>query len=108
MDEKLPAEKPVAKHTEVNVEVLPKCDFCDSQAVYDGKTKMAPWANMCAAHFKVYGIGLGLGRGQRLILNKKQKREEPAARVQTRHSIRCLLNDLFRTSSATLVAAGCS
>lgn len=98
MDEKPPAGKFFAKHTEVAVEVLPKCDFCDSQAAYDGKTKMAPWANMCAAHFKVYGIGLGLGRGQRLILNKQQQREEPAARVQTRPSKRCLLNDLFRTS----------
>ena len=73
MDEKPPAGKPVAKHTEVKVEVLPKCDFCDSQAAYDGKTKMGPWANMCEAHFKVHGIGVGLGRGQRLILNQKQK-----------------------------------
>ena len=98
MGEKPPAGKPVAKHTEVKVEVLPKCDFCDSQAAYDGKTKMGPWANMCEAHFKVSGIGLGLGRGQRLILNKKQRSEEPGARVQTSHSKRCLLNDRFRTS----------
>ena len=95
MDEKPPAGKSVAKDIEVKVEVLPKCDFCDRQAAYDGKTKMGPWANMCEAHFNVYGIGLGLGRGQRLILNKKQKSEEPAARAQTRQSKRCLLNDLF-------------
>ena len=60
---------PKAPHTEVKVPKLPKCDFCSSQAHYDGKTRMGPWAWMCPAHFRAYGIGLGLGRGQKLILS---------------------------------------
>ena len=51
------------------------CYFCKqegimSKAEYDGKTKLGPWAGMCKRHFKVYGIGLGLGRGQRLMGRK--------------------------------------
>ena len=33
-----------------------KCDFCDEPAVYDSKTKMGPWANMCQVHFFRYGL----------------------------------------------------
>ena len=33
-----------------------KCDFCSAKAVYDGKTLMGPWANMCEEHFNTYGI----------------------------------------------------
>lgn len=58
----------VKPHTQVVVPELPKCDFCEGIAIYDGKTKMGPWANMCPYHFKAHGIGLGLGRGQELIL----------------------------------------
>lgn len=59
--------------SEVKVAHLPNCDICRSEgstksAKYDGKTIMGPWANMCAPHFKQYGVGLGTGRGQRLVL----------------------------------------
>ena len=61
-------------HTEVMVDQLPNCDFCKQNplipyqaAHYDGKTKMGPWAYMCEEHFKQYGVGLGLGKGQKLI-----------------------------------------
>ena len=59
-------------HTETTVVSLPACDFCNQDghsraARYDGKTAMGPWANMCQAHFRQYGVGLGLGRGQRLV-----------------------------------------
>lgn len=47
-----------------------KCDFCNEEAEYDGKTRMGPWAAMCHECLWQYGIGLGLGKGQRLI-NKK-------------------------------------
>ena len=50
------------------------CDFCVGQkrtAQYDGKTKVGPWAYMCEEHFQIYGIGLGPGRGQRLLYRKK-------------------------------------
>lgn len=39
-------------------------------AVVDGKTKFGPWANMCQEHFDRYGVGLGTGRGQRLIIKE--------------------------------------
>lgn len=54
--------------TETYVEKLPKCDFCEETAAYDGRTKMGPWAYMCELHFKAYGVGLGVGRGQKLKL----------------------------------------
>ena len=64
-------------HTEVIVAKLPQCDFCKlepgaiyQEACFDGATIMGPWANMCNEHFEVYGIGLGLGRGQQLVLKK--------------------------------------
>ena len=52
------------------------CDFCNMTdqktiASYDGKTKMKIWANMCLSHFKIYGIGLGLGKGQKLIYKER-------------------------------------
>ena len=57
----------------VEVAKLPRCDFCGGQpnrrlAKYDGKTMGGSWANMCQEHFEDYGIGLGTGKGQRLIL----------------------------------------
>lgn len=27
--------------------IVKKCDFCNKQAVVDGKTRMGPWAYMC-------------------------------------------------------------
>jgi hypothetical protein len=58
--------------TKAEVARIPACDFCaqsgvDTPAEYDGKTDMGPWAYMCAAHFCKYGVGVGLGYGQRLV-----------------------------------------
>ncbi len=50
----------------VEVAKLPTCQFCSADARYDAKTKMGPWAYMCETHFRVYGVGLGLGKGQKL------------------------------------------
>lgn len=58
------------RHTEVKVNVLPKCNFCNDTACYDGKTKHGPWAYMCEGDFAVHGVGLGLGLGQKLVLKK--------------------------------------
>lgn len=70
----------------VTVAVLPDCDFCKfgrlgagrpvdrpkiTPAAYDGKTNQAGlgvWAFMCEEHFETYGVGLGTGLGQRLVL----------------------------------------
>lgn len=57
---------------------LPECDIhkfvlgdaTPVQAAYDGKTKGGPWANMCEECFPIHGVGLGLGRGQRLEVQK--------------------------------------
>jgi hypothetical protein len=43
------------------------CQLCENApATIDGKTVMGPWANMCDACHAQYGVGLGLGKGQRL------------------------------------------
>jgi hypothetical protein len=66
--------------TQVTVAVIPPCDFHRAAivpsivpAVVDGKTRLGPWANMCEAHFAQYGVGLGTGKGQRLILAEGEK-----------------------------------
>ncbi len=66
----------MSDHTTVLMTVIPKCDIHFYQlnpgeivpAVVDGATTMGPWANMCESCFEVYGLGLGLGRGQRFEL----------------------------------------
>lgn len=66
-------------HTKVTVERLPKCDFCGRIARYNSRVKSGieahlvfearyGWAYMCEACFAIYGVGLGLGKGQELIL----------------------------------------
>lgn len=59
------------------------CDICTQNgdpnvpAGFDAKTKMGPWANMCSTHYGLYGIGLGTGKGQRLVLEEDTYRENP-------------------------------
>ena len=55
---------------QVEVVALPNCDFCGEVANYDARTKVGPWANMCQHCFENFGVVLGLGAGQRLVLNK--------------------------------------
>ena len=67
----------------VKVSELPQCSFKDNlrasppwcrdggEAHYDGKTIYGSWAYMCEEHFSAYGVGLGTGRGQKLILRKE-------------------------------------
>jgi hypothetical protein len=55
----------------VEVAELPVCSFVHGTrepepALYDGATIHGPWAYMCEEHFRLYGLGLGQGRGQRL------------------------------------------
>ena len=37
------------------MDINKKCDFCDKQAIVDGKTQMGPWAYMCSDHLYKYG-----------------------------------------------------
>lgn len=56
------------------VAVLPMCDICAQNgkgtvpASYDARTKSGPWAFLCSTHFGLYGTGLGIGKGQRLVV----------------------------------------
>lgn len=58
------------------------CDICtmgeaggSGKASVDGKTRMGPWANMCPEHFMDFGVGLGVGMGQRLLTLDQAKAE---------------------------------
>ena len=48
------------------------CDMagCEKEAEYDAKTIFGPWGNLCQDHFDAIGIGLGTGKGQRLIVKE--------------------------------------
>lgn len=53
--------------TTTNLQVRPTCDLCSERPAYaDGATRLGPWAYMCVPCFEVYGVGLGLGKGQRI------------------------------------------
>lgn len=55
--------------TTVTVREIPPCAFHpDRSARYDARTKGGSWAYLCHPCFKARGVGLGLGRGQRLVL----------------------------------------
>ena len=58
---------------EVFVDSLPKCDLCGVLAKYDGKTTIGPWAYMCKTCFRRFGVGLGTGKGQELILKSRNQ-----------------------------------
>lgn len=63
----------IEANTVAVVQSYPQCDMCNLQgnrnlAHYDGKTVLGPWAFMCYEHFEQYGQGLGLGKGQELVL----------------------------------------
>ena len=61
---------------QVEVEKDFHCDMCDSpNAIYDGKTKLGSWAYMCNQCFKIWGVGLGTGKGQILINTTKKNNE---------------------------------
>lgn len=54
--------------TQVEVSKLPKCDVCGGTAHYDAKTTQGAWGYLCEEHFATMGVGLGTGRGQRLVV----------------------------------------
>lgn len=59
---------------EVKVAKLPDCDFCNMaglaprKATYDGATTQGSWGYMCQEHFNRFGVGLGTGKGQKLVV----------------------------------------
>ena len=56
-----------------NKEAFIQCQLCNRPVdmYVDGKTYMGPWAYMCLQCFKVYGRGLGTGKGQRYFKGTK-------------------------------------
>ena len=56
---------------EVLINKKQNCNFCSKEAKYDGRTKMGAWAFMCSSCFKKYGVGLGLGKGQKIRMIEK-------------------------------------
>lgn len=47
------------------------CDLCHkpfTKAFVDGKTSYGPWGLLCVARHKTWGVGLGLGKGQKYDL----------------------------------------
>jgi len=69
------------QHTETKVKNFPRCDFCPSDARYDGRTTAGPWANMCNLHFQEFGVGLGLGKVQRLAIEKAVDLDSGSRRI---------------------------
>lgn len=60
----------------VRVTVRPDCDFCQRDgfgmpAQYDARTQLGRWAYMCRTHYGLHGVGLGLGKGQRIIVESE-------------------------------------
>jgi len=69
----------MADLTQAVVESYPLCQLCPdhqpNEARYDGKTKDGPWGYMCEKHFQEHGVGLGMGRGQKLILSEQAQKD---------------------------------
>ena len=58
------------KYTEITTDYHSKCHYCDEWAKYYGKRKSGHgyyWVTMCEKHFNEHGVGLGRGKGQRII-----------------------------------------
>ena len=60
------------------------CNFCQEPAVVDGRTTIGAWADMCEEHYKWYGVGIGVGYGQRFI-----SKPEPAPTKRQRPTRYC-------------------
>ena len=48
-----------------------ECDICNKpfgKLMYDARTSMGGWGNLCSRCFNRYGVGLGVGKGQRYSL----------------------------------------
>lgn len=47
-----------------------KCDLCDRNLVleyYDARLKSGTWASLCGGCFNRHAVGLGMGKGVRLV-----------------------------------------
>jgi hypothetical protein len=56
------------------LDARPDCDICKLKgikfpAAIDGRTVDGRWAYMCVPHHEAHGVGLGMGKGQRLLID---------------------------------------
>ena len=59
--------------------------FVDKMWFVDGRTVNSHWAVMCPECFEYYGVGLGVGKGQKYDFNTLEKiDDEPENMVHTR------------------------
>ena len=66
---------------------IPRCALCGANGLeefIDGKTIAGPWAVMCPECFRSWGLGLGVGRGQRYRWNGEgwEERRDGRARLE--------------------------
>lgn len=57
---------------------MKQCNICKLKnlAIYiDGSTKMGVWADMCLDCHRIYGKGLGLGKGQKFLFENNSYRK---------------------------------
>jgi len=68
----------MSKQVEINISEFPNCQVCkengiNRKAKYDARSRHGWWAYMCESHYDQIGIGLGTGKGQKLILKVEGK-----------------------------------
>lgn len=64
------------------VSAIPDCDFHPgTPATVDGRTSTGQWANMCGRCHDAHGVGLGTGKGQRLIVGERPAPTDAAIRA---------------------------
>lgn len=63
------------RDTTVRLYQVVYCDilYCGNIARYDAKTSAGPWAYLCGNHYVEMGVGLGLGKGQRIVYTDPDK-----------------------------------
>ncbi len=49
------------------------CNICHTRAAYDARTEFGPWAFLCDAHYEKIGTGIGVGIGQRIVIEPIEK-----------------------------------
>jgi hypothetical protein len=54
------------------------CDFCAEPALYDAKTQMGPWANLCEVHKNKYAVQReGLCNALNVVKNANPSPQQP-------------------------------
>ena len=66
-----PVPAPIKSKRTTYVGASITCDICNGafkDVMYDAKTRGGPWGNICKSCFAFDGVGLGIGLGQRYVL----------------------------------------